>query len=299
VSNETNDSDALNSLCKLADSYLIIPNRLDEARAIWNVIVKDFKLDKKDIAFAYYKMAEIERRDKTRVDLSLKIFTLIDLAIQLDPENEYYYSKRAEIFQDHGEFGKAENDYSNAIKVSKADSAFLHYWNRGYMKRLQGNIDGAIKDYNEAINQNSDIYELYKSRAKAYLMKKDYLSAYNDFFKAYDLFSFEEYSLLKAYELAILLEKQNEASGLKRNCQDDGSSIVDYLNLLYEIVIERKTEFNLEAIKAKLKDYNFEIDWSFDIAKDLLVVIKNETATRLLTEYEQLINKHNEQFKAV
>lgn len=297
--NETNETDALNSLCKLADSYLIIPNRLDEARAIWNIIVKDFKLDKKDIAFAYYKMAEIERRDKTGADLTLKIFTLIDLAIQLDPENEYYYSKRAEIFQVQGEFGKAENDYSNAIKISKADRVFLYYWNRGYVKRLQGNIDGAIKDYNEAISQNSEFSELYKSRAKAYLMKLDYPNAFNDFLSAYHFAPFDNYSIMNAFEMAILLEKHQESSYLKGKIQDDESTIVDYLNLLYGIVIGGQTEFNLEALKAKLKDYKFMIDWSFDVAKDRLSAIGNETATRLMAEYEQLINDHNGRIKTI
>jgi tetratricopeptide (TPR) repeat protein len=297
--NVTNSSNTLDSLCKLADTNLFIPDRLDEARAIWNIIIKDFKLEKKDLAFAYYKMAEIEKRDKTDTDLSLKIFTLIDLAIQLDPENEYYYSKRAEVFQNHGEFDKAENDYSNAIKVSKADSAFLHYLNRGYMKRLQGNIDGAIKDYNIAIDLSPDFSELYKSRAKAYLMKKEYAKAFDDFLKAYQLAPFFVSTCMNAYELAILLVKQQEASYLKENCQDDKSTVADYLNLLYEIIFNGATELHLESIGEKLDTYNLEIEWSFDVSRDILSAINNETATLLMKEYEQLINEHNGRFKTI
>jgi tetratricopeptide (TPR) repeat protein len=308
-SNETNDSDALNSLCKLADNYLFIPNRLDEARAIWNIIVKDFKLNKKDLAYAYYKMAEIERSDKTGVDLSLKIFTLFDLAIQLDPENEYYYWKRAEEYSQIGKNGEAETDLTIAIKLASPDNKAALLYHRGNIRSRRGKYSLAIEDFDEALQQDEKSYLCYIGRAIARRNlsvkenKKQYKEALSDFLVAYHTIylGYDFDTQLSAYELAICLKDKENADRFKGvvSQQDDPSAIADYLNLLYEIIFEQKTEFNLGAIEIKLKDYKFEIDWPFNIAKDLLVRIKNETATRLLTEYEQLINKHNEQFKAV
>lgn len=297
-SNETNDSDALNSLCKLADSYLVIDNHLDVARAIWNIIVKDFKLNKKDLAFAYYKMAEIEEKVE-KVDLSQKILTLLDIAIQLDSENEYYFTARGELYFSQGEYGKAENDFDTAIKVGNGERNFYYYERKGDIKVKEGIYQKAIDYYNSSIHFNSIWYKSYMKMANAYLKLGQYPEAFKNYYQAYQPNPSDIQLFMNAYELAILLNKNSEASFLKRNCQNDESTITDYLNLLYEIVFEQKTEFNWESIKAKLSQYKPKIDWSFDVAKDILKEKNNETANKLIMEYEQLINEHNEQFKTV
>ena len=92
---------------------------------------------------------------------------------------------RGNAYHDKGEFDKAIENYTEAIRLTP--ESVETYYNRGIAYGKKGEMDKAIEDFTEAIRLNPELAEAYHSRGRAYRYKGDQTKAEADFAKAKEL----------------------------------------------------------------------------------------------------------------
>jgi tetratricopeptide (TPR) repeat protein len=97
------------------------------------------------------------------------------------------YSDRASVKSDSGNYEGAITDYNKAIEMNPNGSSF--YWGRGYCKLNMKNADNqaAVDDFTKAISIDSSESTLYWNRAIAYQELKNIPAAIADYGKAIEL----------------------------------------------------------------------------------------------------------------
>ena len=103
----------------------------------------------------------------------------IDMAIDLDPNDDSYVSVKADLLYDMGRFDEAIEAYNEFIKVNP--EFYGGYYRRGFMKDNLHDVDGAIDDYTTSIVLNPDFAYSYLGRADNYLKKGNNTAAMNDY----------------------------------------------------------------------------------------------------------------------
>jgi len=98
----------------------------------------------------------------------------------------YAYNNRGLARSDQGDYEGAIADYTQAIKLNPdyADA----YVNRGVARYHLKEYEGAIADYNQAIKLNPDYAGAYYNRGLAYNDLEDKPKALEDFRQAAELF---------------------------------------------------------------------------------------------------------------
>ena len=99
-------------------------------------------------------------------------------AIELEPDNEDYYTDRADCYKELGKWKEAISDYSEAIKI---DSDWWGYYKgRADCYRNIGDYKNASRDYNKAIElepEEDTIYQdIVECNTKIDIQKSDYQS---------------------------------------------------------------------------------------------------------------------------
>ncbi len=108
--------------------------------------------------------------------------THLDKAIQLNPEDTFYFMTRGNVKDALGKHDEAIDDYNQAIKV---DPENIHAYNaRSSTKNLIGDYKGAKDDYSKIIKLDHNNGEAYKARGNINLKLKNYQAAYEDFTEA-------------------------------------------------------------------------------------------------------------------
>ena len=99
-----------------------------------------------------------------------KAIEYLNNAIKLQQNNASYYSKRGTAHYNLGQYQRAIEDYSEAIRL-KPDYS-LAYFNRGciYVKNPD-QYKQAIEDFNKAIKLNPDYTEAYNNLGGIYLIQ--------------------------------------------------------------------------------------------------------------------------------
>jgi len=104
-------------------------------------------------------------------------------AIKLNPAYPIFYNDRAFILVDMERYDEAIQDYNKAIQLSGKDDqkvlAFAHN-NRGFASFKTGNIPGALKDINYAIELFPENSYAFKNRALIYIKLKEVNKACQD-----------------------------------------------------------------------------------------------------------------------
>ena len=104
-------------------------------------------------------------------------------AIKLDPSHDFLWYNRATMLENIDKKA-AEYDYTEVIKLNPQH--YNAYYNRGNIRYSFGNLNGAIRDYSDAI-KTSGIYKdstyakILCNRGAAYLNTGDSVKAFNDF----------------------------------------------------------------------------------------------------------------------
>jgi serine/threonine protein kinase/Flp pilus assembly protein TadD len=106
-------------------------------------------------------------------------------AIELDPNQAYFYGNRAWSFVHLEKWGNAIDDYSRAIEL-EPDSA-ENWIRRGDVFGRIGELDAALADINHAIGMQPENDNYYATRAWAYLNAGDLEASAEDFGKAIEL----------------------------------------------------------------------------------------------------------------
>jgi len=92
------------------------------------------------------------------------------------------YAKRGVDYLMQGQLDAAIREFNEAIKLDPKN--FSYYGNRGAAYVMQGKNEAAIRDLNEAIKLNSNNPSCYISRGAAYLKQDRYDEAIKDFNEA-------------------------------------------------------------------------------------------------------------------
>jgi Flp pilus assembly protein TadD len=160
-----------------------------EARvfAIFTVYVNYLKLNLKKVIIFNYQTGEIYRTiDKSdqayRSEIKTRDFSK---AIELDPNNAHYYSKRGDSYAQLKQYDNAIRDFSKAIELDPNKA--IYYGQRGYSFMRLKQYDNAIRDYSSAIERDPNGFLYYGNRGDSYATLKQYDNAIRDYSKAIEL----------------------------------------------------------------------------------------------------------------
>jgi tetratricopeptide (TPR) repeat protein len=103
----------------------------------------------------------------------------------IKPDHALFHLNRGELKRVKGDLDGALNDYNRTIEL-KPDS-FIAFNNRGLVKRAKGDLDGALEDFNKAIELKPDLGSAYSNRALVKKSKGDLIGAEADSEKALEL----------------------------------------------------------------------------------------------------------------
>ena len=136
------------------------------------------KKDKEYKAFAYYKRAGVYRA----LEDTQKALADYSTAISIYPENDEFYSDRAQILYEGGLYDQADKDYV-AIKALDEHNA-MAYMGMGRNKVARGEYRQAIDDFDYVIALYPDYSSGYSFRAEARMRVHEYSDAASDIVKA-------------------------------------------------------------------------------------------------------------------
>ena len=105
--------------------------------------------------------------------------TLLDQVIELDPQNDFAWSKRGYAKAILGQLEEAIKDFDQAIELDPKQD--IPWFNRGNVKAQLRELESAIKDYDQAILLNSTIYIAWFNRGFAKAQLEQYQDATKDF----------------------------------------------------------------------------------------------------------------------
>lgn len=105
--------------------------------------------------------------------------THLDKAIQLKPEDAFYFMSRGVVKDALGEHDDAIDDYNQAIKLDPEN--ILAYDARAHTKNHIGDYKGAKDDYSKILKIDPNNSDAYTARGKINLKLKNSQAAYEDF----------------------------------------------------------------------------------------------------------------------
>jgi CHAT domain-containing protein/Tfp pilus assembly protein PilF len=109
----------------------------------------------------------------------------IQLNIEYDMEDPEVYAKRAEAYNNKGNYNSAEADYSHAIRLDEENAKWWN--NRGEIYRNKDDYDRAVEHFSKAIDINKNYTEAMNNLGRAYYDNGDYNMAIEYFNKAIDI----------------------------------------------------------------------------------------------------------------
>ena len=129
-------------------------------------------------AVQYYMIAQ----EKYYAEDYNQAITHLDKAIQLNPEDTFYFMGRGGVKDVLGKHDDAIDDYNQAIKLDPEN--IPAYNARGSTKNHIGDYKGAIDDYSKIIKLDHNNGEAYTARGNINLKLKNYQAAFKDFTEA-------------------------------------------------------------------------------------------------------------------
>jgi tetratricopeptide (TPR) repeat protein len=120
--------------------------------------------------------------DATNHDEQVRFFTE---AIRLNPEYALAYYNRGVVRKDQGDLEGAMQDWSEAIRLNPEDAAAFN--NRGAARYQRDEVEGALRDFHEAMRLDPDFPNAYYWRGLTLRDRSLYKDAISDFEKFLDL----------------------------------------------------------------------------------------------------------------
>lgn len=160
--------------------------------------------------------------------------------IEIDPNNEYAYFNRGNIYCSLGKYKEAISDYTKTIEINA--NYIDAYIGRGDTFDKINKYEEAIKDYNEVIKIDSEFQEFRFAIGVLYIKLKDLHNAKENFEK-----------LIKFIESEIEKNEGKENDHISLPMQDD------ILNFIVRIVFEDLIGDNKKLILVELIYYCYQL----------------------------------------
>jgi tetratricopeptide (TPR) repeat protein len=270
---------------KLADGYLF-DNQFSKAKAIY-LENKDAKLRDSEQTFSQVVLGDfkelqeagITHPDMERIKALLTTKTVRDAngsvsdtsespspTVKPNPKEASGYNNRGIArFQKH-DFDGAIADFNRAIELAPEYAAA--YTNRGDARRSKGDLDGAIADLDRAIKLDSKNAGAYYSRAYAKRLKKDAAGAIADYTRAIELDGKDGNAYKERGDVWLEKKKYHAAiDDIQKAIQLDPKNGDYYASLGWYQLFNRKPR---ESIAASLK--------ALELSPDKAVMIKGNLA---------------------
>jgi len=119
-------------------------------------------------------------------------------AIKISPEFEKGYYNRANTYFYMKEYEKAINDYTHTLEINP--NFIYAYYNRGSVYGTIGEYEKALNDFNQALNININYADAYLGRGIVYFNTGNYINAVSDFTKVINI----DKNYIKAYHYRAL-----------------------------------------------------------------------------------------------
>jgi len=108
--------------------------------------------------------------------------------IRLQPTAADGYGWRGDVYLDKGDNEHALADFTWAIHFGPGEQDIaVWYYDRGLVKHNLGDLAGAVRDYDSALERSGPDADTYANRGFVYLDQDDYEKAVEDFSAAIDL----------------------------------------------------------------------------------------------------------------
>ncbi len=137
-------------------------------------------LSKSDLATIHYKYGRA-LRDAGDPDEAIKSY---DQSIELDPSADAY-NHRGVAYFDKGDFGRAINDYTEALRLAPDSAEAIN--NRAWTYYKSGDLSAALSDANRAVTLDTTKAYIYDTRGHINEAKGNRTAAIADYRKALDL----------------------------------------------------------------------------------------------------------------
>src|SRR5579871_2939435 len=227
----------------------------------------------------------------------------LDKAIKLNPDYEFAYQIRGNLFFAIKDYNNAYLDYSDAIDISPNNA--INYYNRANAFHAMKYYDSAILDYNKSISLKPNYAVAYGNRAMVYNNKKMYDLAIDDFTKAILFDSTLSYAFNNRglaylsngqYELSVNDFKKAIAMDVNRERPYVIINIIEPLARLYRFqeAVSYYNDFRARYVKGYIDEpfWEFFKKYIETVTQNLS---KNDYANALtnLSQAEKLYNTQN------
>ncbi|KAB2910373.1 MAG: tetratricopeptide repeat protein [Hyphomicrobiaceae bacterium] len=125
--------------------------------------------------------------------------------------NAYYNQQRGDLYMKLGEWAKAIEDYSEALRQQPDSSEFAY--RRALAYRMAGNPKAAIAEYDKLIKKGYDLAEAHNYRGLAYAALGRFDRAIFDFKRAIEIFPEGAAAYYNRAQAARLAGRRDEAMG--------------------------------------------------------------------------------------
>jgi tetratricopeptide (TPR) repeat protein len=120
---------------------------------------------------AYYNLANLKANVYKKYNEAIKLYTI---AIEIEPLSEAY-NNRGIAKQDLNDINGAILDYQKAIELNPKN--YIAYHNLAEIQLIKGLIDDAIINCTKSIQISNKYSDAYKTRSEAFKIKKEFLNS--------------------------------------------------------------------------------------------------------------------------
>jgi tetratricopeptide (TPR) repeat protein len=110
-----------------------------------------------------------------------------DEALKRDPQDPEFLYLHGIINNSIGKYGKALDDFTEALKFARSDDYYKLLLNRGVAYHNLMEYESAMDDFTQSIELNDTVASAYHGRAMLNYELKDYTAAVNDFNKVLEM----------------------------------------------------------------------------------------------------------------
>jgi tetratricopeptide (TPR) repeat protein len=242
-----------------------------------------------------YELARIdfERRNNSQA------LQNINKAIEIDPENQWYYLLQGDIYFDNGDFNSAEESFRTITELDPDD--MQAFFDLASVHQYQDEFKEAIEVYNQLEKKTGVNEELSLYKQQLYVLMGDYEKVEEEMLKLVDAFPNEiRYLGMLAQFYRDSNQQDKLASTLEKMTDLDPTSGMLHMQLSEYYAIQGDEEKSFQEMKIAFESNDIDIDQMIGVLLRFFTL--TETDLSLLPKaYELLdiaVEVHGDEAKA-